>query len=104
MNKKIRTYLEDLIVEHGIMDIDDLCENEILKLIELYDFSELLINDDEYLDLVGNPDTYYNCDTSRISMIQDRIKSIICEALEEAFQELVINRRVETEYEQRQQR
>lgn len=95
MNINLKEYLEGLIVDHGVTDLDSLGEYEIGKLRGLLDISEDLINDDGFLSLMVTTDwsDFEHCSVSE--KMYKIISHIIINQVSDLFDELLIANRPE---------
>lgn len=89
MHDNLKEYLEGLIVDHGVTDLDSLGEHEISKINEFLDIKEDLMNDDGFLSLMVTTDwvKFEPCSVStKMFMI---ITPIIIAQISDLFDELL---------------
>lgn len=95
MNTNLKEYLEGLIVDHGVTDLDSLGEHEISKINEFLDIKEDLMNDDGFLSLMVTTDwvKFEPCSVSE--KMFKIITPIIIAQISDLFDELLIANRPE---------
>lgn len=99
MHIKLKAYLTDLIVEHGVTDLDSLGEHELGKILEYVKIQDLLFNDSEYIELVEATD-WSNPPPSFLTKSAEIAKSIIIDFIQFDFDDLlIINRPVDNSHE-----